>query len=123
MSESELLQLYAEMNSSIAPSIALYITVLFGYFVVAHIVGRKLTTVEIVSANTVYTLVMGLGLTQLHRDITVLSVISNELAALESKFVGQMVFSEWTPLVVTLIYFFAFIISLLFMHHSRRRDT
>lgn len=120
MSEAELLQTLAEINAGLVPSIALYVSVLFAYFVVAHVAGKELSLVQISLASAVYSMVMFLGLLQIYAEISTITKISGDLSAMGSAYVRPSMMGKWTPMVVTSIYFFSYVLSILYMRHSRR---
>ena len=120
MTEAELIQTYAELSSGLTANLALYISVLFAYFLVAHSVGKHLSSLQLVLINTVYILVMLLGLQSIYVSMLIFTRVVGELVAIDSVFVEGLAASETFSLVMTGANFIAFVISLIYMYSTRR---
>ncbi len=118
MSESALLTHTNEWLNAGVDSITLYLSVLFAYFVAAHLVGQTLTRTQFWIVAVIYSAVVASGLVAIHAQFTAIGAFFAKLDEMGSEFVPPV--PENTALIVPTMYACAFVASHVYMHHCRR---
>ncbi|MGR8948217.1 MAG: hypothetical protein ACU84Q_09240 [Gammaproteobacteria bacterium] len=121
MSESELLTHMNDWLNAGVDSITLYLSVLFAYFVVGHLVGKTLTTARLSVISVIYSVVMASGLFTLYMQFTAIDRFSADLIAIGSKYVTPL--PKLTVPVVTGMYAGAFLASHYYMYSRRTQEV
>ena len=117
MTEAELLSQASEWLNAGVDSITLYLSVLFAYFVVAHLVGKKLTTAQLGVIATIYSVIMITGLVTINMQFTAIDRFIGDLTDLGSKYVPAL--PSFSVPVVVGMYALAFLASHYYMYSSR----
>lgn len=117
MSESELLAHANEWLNGGIDSVALYLSVLFAYFVAAHLAGASLTRTQLWIVATIYSLIMMSGLVALYTQFYAIERFFGALEQVRSEFVPPV--PEGSAWAVLLMYGAAFVASHLYMAHCR----
>ena len=117
MTEFELLSQANEWLNSGVDSITLYLSVLFAYFVVAHLVGKSLTGGQLGVIATIYSVIMISGLVTINMQFTAIDRFIGDLTDLGSKYVPAL--PEHSVTVVVGMYALAFLASHYYMYSCR----
>ena len=117
MTEAELLSQANEWLNAGVDSITLYLSVLFAYFVVGHLVGKSLTRIQLGLIATIYSVIMISGLVTIHMQFTAIDRLIGDLTDLGSKYVPAL--PNYSVPVVVGIYALAFLASHYYMYSSR----
>ncbi len=121
MSEAELLRQANDWLNAGVDSITLYLSVLFAYFVVAHLVGKSLSRLQLWIIAPIYCVIMISGLVAIYTQFSAVAKFLGELKATGSIFVPKL--PEHTQYVVVGIYALAFLASHYYMHVCRKRKA
>ena len=120
MTETELLSQLNDWINAGVDSITLYLSVLFAYFVVGHLVGKTLTSPQLSVISVIYSVVMVSGLFTINMQFTAVAKFMDDLVALESKYVTPL--PSYAVIVVTGMYVLAFFASHYYMYSRRTQD-
>lgn len=123
MTEFELFILRLEAENVMFATITLFVTILFAYFVVAHIAGKSISGIQLKIVNTVYTLVMLAILNAMYNDFFQSFRIYQDLVEMNSRYVPNTAVEDWMVLPTLSIYFIAFLVSLYYMRISRKKSS
>ncbi len=119
MTENELLAQTNDWMNAGVDSVTLFLSVLFAYFVVGHIVGKALSRVQLGIIASIYSVVMVVGIVTIHSQFTTISRFYDALSEMGSTYVSELP-EGYAPVVVT-IYTVAFLASHYYMFSSRRK--
>ena len=117
MTEVELLEQLNDWTNAGVDSITLYLSVLFAYFVVAHLVGRTLTSVQLTVISVIYSVVMLSGLVTINMQFAAAARFSEDLIIAGSKYVTPLPAHAAT--IATSMYAMAFAASHYYMYSRR----
>ena len=121
MSEFELISLFNAWGNTLLGTSTLYLSVLFAYFVVAHLVGSSLTRLQLWIISSIYSLLMFSGLIAIHNQSTTMVHFSVELQKMDSNYVSAM--PEDYEILITVVYSTAFLASLYYMFNQRKAGS
>jgi len=119
--EAELLTQMNDWVNAGVDSITLYLSVLFAYFVVGHLVGKTLTSMQLTVISAIYSVVMLSGLFTINMQFAAVARFSEDLVSEGSKYV--MPLPPHSVLVITGMYALAFIASHYYMYSRRTQDA
>ena len=119
MNEAQLLTQTNDWLNAGVDSITLYLSVLFAYFVVGHLVGKTLTPPQLIVISIIYSVVMITGLFTIYVQFTAIDRFNTDLVGMGSKYVTPL--PKFTVPIITGMYAMAFFSSHYYMYSRRTR--
>ena len=121
MSEFELITQFNAWANTLLETSTLYLSVLFAYFVVAHLAGSSLTRLQLWIISSIYSLLMFSGLIVISNQSTAMGRFSDELQKIDSNYVPAMPADY--EIFITIVYGAAFLASLYYMFNQRKAES
>ena len=118
MSEYELLSLINESIDGITSNTAILVTLLFAYFLVAHFAGKILSAIQLAIVSAIYSFAVLITLTISYSQTLRVWEYAAELITLGSNHTTNL--PAGAPLVLTTIFFVAYLSSLYYMYSCRK---
>ena len=108
MEAGDLAEFYGNMRQQITADTALHVSLLFGFFVVAHFVGSSLSKVQAGVLSILYSVVLVGGCIGLFRDIRHLAMIVTAMSGTEPDLGGPYLLplALGTAWIFSLVYLF-----------------
>ena len=121
MNELEILNAYYEWNSLGVADIGLYISILFAYFIAAHLAGSSISRRQLLVASSVYVAVMLFLLNQMLAHMLIADRLGDRLIESESDLMAGLISSSETTIIVGIFWLISLIASLYYMRVCRKK--
>ena len=112
MSDFELAQIYYLAKSQVSTDSTILVSFFFGYLVVAHLAGKQLSTVQVITLTIVYSLIVLTSVATIFEDVLLVNIVG-------SIFFGNEI-SLFYSYLTTVIFAICWALTIVYMYQVRK---